>query len=391
MKRNIIIFILLVIFTGVSFADVVVPPPPINIDISSSEFEALEPNKFRIRNLTAPAYPGVYWVDFLWNSNELIFQPTALDNDNAVGVNGDIDMYTTAEVVIPPPPIEIDISNSYFEVLAPNKFRIRNLSAPSYPGVYRADFLWDQNELIFQPIGVEVDTYIDFTGVYNFSDQYDLNISNGVALGIGTVTLDIMQIDSNNLNVQISGNNPDEGSYFGQFPLVVSGNTATLITHPYDMLLELLLLSDGNNMVYTGIGQETNNPADISISVGNWLKNPLPVTIDSFVGTWSGFSYSDPNLLNTTDGFNLKIHESVTISRVDSDTISIDMKNELISLAVANGRATLNNAPVTTPSGAVYHAVSIVTDGSGLSSYIVATELNDPTDVSVSIGLMTKQ
>jgi hypothetical protein len=158
MKRNILIFILLVVFTGVTFADVVVPPPPINIDISSSEFELLESNKFRIRNLTAPAYPGVYWVDFLWNSNELIFQPTAVDNDTGVGVSGYFDIYTTMDVVVPPPPIDIDISYSSFEVLAPNKFGARNLTSPFNPGNYQVDFLWDPNQLIFIPIKIDIDS-----------------------------------------------------------------------------------------------------------------------------------------------------------------------------------------------------------------------------------------
>ncbi len=297
---------------------------------------------------------------------------------------------TFAEIVIPPPPIDIDMSNSFFEVLDSNKFRIRNLTTPAFSGNYKVDFLWDQNQLIFKPTAVDVDICAPFSGTYNFLEQYDLNISDGVSLDMGVVTLEVMRVDSDNLNVQIFGQNPDEGTYYGEFPLIESCNSATLLTHPYDNLLEVLLLSDGNNMVYTGVGQEDDNPDDISISTANWINKPASVTIDSFVGYWSGFSYSDPNIRNTTEGFNITTHESATISKVDTQTISINMKGELILLDVTNGRATLKNTPVTTPS-ATYHAISMVTDGSGLSHYIVATELNDPTDVSVSIGLMTKQ
>ena len=233
----------------------------------------------------------------------------------------------------------------------------------------------------------------DFTGTYNFSEQYDLNISSGVALHLGSMIFEVTQIDANNLSLQLYGNNPDEGPYSGQLPLVVSGNTATLPAHPYPIpsgnLLELLLLSDGNNMVYTGIGQEHDNLADISLGVANWLKNPDPVTIDAFVGTWNGITYSDPNLHDTTGGFEV-LSESGTIAKVDDDTISITIRGEPFLLDVANGRAVLANAPVTSTS-AVYHAISIVTDGSGLSWYMVATELNDPADVSVTVGLMTRQ
>ena len=233
----------------------------------------------------------------------------------------------------------------------------------------------------------------NFAGTYSFFEQYDLNISDGVALGIGTVTLEVTRIDSNNLSAQIFGNNPDEGSYSGQFPFVMSGNIATLPTRPYDMgngnLWDFLILSDGNNMVCTGIGQEKDNLADISLSVANWLRIPQPVTVDSFVGTWGGIFYSDPNLSNTTDGFSVA-NESMTISKVDADTIAVNIRNESFSLDVANSQATLTIAPVTGVS-AIYHALSIVTDGSGLSFYMVATELYDFTDVSVTIGLATKQ
>ena len=239
------------------------------------------------------------------------------------------------------------------------------------------------------------DTSSDFTGTYNFSEQYDLNISNGVALGLGSMTFEVTQIDSNNLNLQGTGTNPDEGTYSFELPLVVSGNTATLPTHPYPIpggsgnLLELLLLSDGNNMVYTGIGQEQDNLADISLGVGHWLRTPTPVTIDDFVGTWSGTYYGDLNLSYTPEGFNVS-QNSGSISKVDADTISIILDNEPFLLNVANGRATLANTPVTIAS-AVYHTISIVTDGLGLSWVMVVAELNDPTDVSVTIGLMTKQ
>ena len=241
----------------------------------------------------------------------------------------------------------------------------------------------------------DIPHFLSFAGTYSFNNQYDLNISDGVTLGVGNETFEVTRIDSQNLSVQVSGNNPDEGSYSGQFPFVMSDNIAMLPTRPYDMgnanLLDFLILSDGNNMVYAGIGQEKSNPADISLGVANWLRIPQSVTIDSFVGTWSGIFYNDPNLRNIDDGFSVTV-ESITISKVDFNTITVNLRNrnETFLLDVTNGRATLNNAPVTGTS-AIYHALSIVTDGSGLSLYIVATELNDPTDVSVTVGLATKQ
>jgi hypothetical protein len=74
MKRTVFIisvFLLLASF-GKSFA-VDVPPAPIQIDISNSTFEKVDSQQFRIRDLAAPGHPGTYWVNFLWNPNNLIF------------------------------------------------------------------------------------------------------------------------------------------------------------------------------------------------------------------------------------------------------------------------------------------------------------------------------
>jgi hypothetical protein len=77
-----LIFTLLFIglFIGNSYA-LNVPPPPINIDISNSSFEKIDSTSFRIRQLTAPDYPGTYWVDFLWNRDNLLFEPTSVGEE----------------------------------------------------------------------------------------------------------------------------------------------------------------------------------------------------------------------------------------------------------------------------------------------------------------------
>ena len=232
--------------------------------------------------------------------------------------------------------------------------------------------------------------FLSFAGTYSFVTQYDNNIRDGVTLNqSGTMTLEVTRVDSTNLSIQLTAT---DGSF--SVPLERSNNVARLSTPPYDMgnwnLLEFLILSDGNNMVFTFIGQESNDPTDISFNVSNWLRNPGSLTADNFVGSWSGNFYSDLNLRNTTDGFDDASSGTFTISKVDADTITLNFGNESFSLDVVNGRATLNNAPVTGAS-AIYHTLSIVTDGSGLSLYMVATELNDPTDVSVSVGLASRQ
>lgn len=83
MKRlALIIFIMLSLFIGKSSA-IDVPPPPIDIDISNSNFEIIDPARFRIRQLLAPAYPGEYWVDFRWNQNQLLFESTNVGEETS--------------------------------------------------------------------------------------------------------------------------------------------------------------------------------------------------------------------------------------------------------------------------------------------------------------------
>jgi hypothetical protein len=81
MLKNIFIcLIFLLALNGNSHA-LDVPPPPIEIDISNSNFEKIDSTQFRIRQLTAPDYPGSYWVDFLWNPNLLHFEPTNVEKE----------------------------------------------------------------------------------------------------------------------------------------------------------------------------------------------------------------------------------------------------------------------------------------------------------------------
>jgi hypothetical protein len=62
---------------------------------------------------------------------------------------------------VPPPPIDIDISNSSFEKVDSTSFRVRQLIAPDYPGTYWVDFLWNPDLLNFEPtnVGEETNSY----------------------------------------------------------------------------------------------------------------------------------------------------------------------------------------------------------------------------------------
>jgi hypothetical protein len=76
------ILVLLTSFIEKPFA-IDVPPPPIEIDISNSNFEVIDSTQFRVRQLTAPDYSGTYWVDFLWNPEQLLFEPTNVGEETS--------------------------------------------------------------------------------------------------------------------------------------------------------------------------------------------------------------------------------------------------------------------------------------------------------------------
>jgi hypothetical protein len=82
--RRITFFALIIMFSfiGKSFA-IDVPPPPIDIDISNSNFEVIDSTQFRIRQLIASDYPDSYWVDFLWNADQLSFEPTNVGEETS--------------------------------------------------------------------------------------------------------------------------------------------------------------------------------------------------------------------------------------------------------------------------------------------------------------------
>ena len=228
-----------------------------------------------------------------------------------------------------------------------------------------------------------------FSGTYSFDWQYDYNIQDGVSLHQSNpVTLEVTRNDSTSLSIKVTAT---EGTF--TLPLVQSNSMATLLTHPYDVgtsfMLEFLLLSDGNNMVLTFIGQEYYNLADISVTVASWPRYPNTVTVDDFVGTWDMTVYSDPNLRNTSDGF-AKTNETITISKAGPNQITVNSMNRSFTLDVAGGRATLPTAPVTI-GDAVFHALTIISDGKGIAIYWVATETYDLTDVSVAVGLGIKK
>jgi len=69
MKKIIVAAVMFFALAGVVLAD------DLPLDISSSWYQTLSTDTFRIRNITLPGYEGVYWADLQWNPATFVFVP----------------------------------------------------------------------------------------------------------------------------------------------------------------------------------------------------------------------------------------------------------------------------------------------------------------------------
>jgi hypothetical protein len=225
-----------------------------------------------------------------------------------------------------------------------------------------------------------------FTGTYTIVRESDSNISDGVVMEERSgLIVEVVRQDDINLTFILS--NTGHGSY--TIPLVRSGEAARIASLPMDMgdgyLVEFLLLSDGANMVNMTVGQEYDDPSDIAFGLSNWVRDEVAVTADDFAGTWNAAiqEISIDSLVFTESSL------TISISSVDTDTITVNFRGDVLTLDIVDGRATLVGAPVVIGTK-MYHSFSIRTDGDGLSFYEVETALDTLTDLSVELGLATK-
>ena len=240
-----------------------------------------------------------------------------------------------------------------------------------------------------------------FTGSYQAEFSYDDNIFDQVQIRSGAGNFLITPgAGPNDLNLQM-----DFGSKTVSVPLVTSRNLAILPHRNYDAgmatALDLVLLSDGNNMVLAYVEQEKAGPFPnpISFAVSHWQRSPAVVNPGALTGSWvSTVSYEDRNLRNTSDGFDPAGFSFAITKDVDPLSFTLDLTpdipdialKDLLHLTASGSRASLAGSPVTTPHG-VEHTFDLIYDNTGFGSlFSVASELNDPTDVSINVSLLAR-
>jgi hypothetical protein len=227
---------------------------------------------------------------------------------------------------------------------------------------------------------------LGFAGTYSIVTEYENNISSGVALSERSdLVAEITRHDDTNFTLHLTEDGP--GSY--TIPLVRDGQVARIASLPMDVgdsyMIEFMMLSDGANMAALMIGQEYSDPTDISFILSNWVRDSVVVTADDFDGTWNAtiqeISLDSPVFTESS--------LAISITSVDTDTITVNFRGDVLTLDIVDGRATLVGAPVVIGSK-MYHSLSIRTDGEGLSFYEVETALDTLTGLSVELGLATK-
>jgi hypothetical protein len=187
---------------------------------------------------------------------------------------------------------------------------------------------------------------------------------------------------------------PEAPGFAHEIPMYLENSTKLVnLTRPYETpdssSLDYIMLSDGVNKTVAAIDYEKDDPSDIALGVACWTEATGSLVASDLVGDWVIQFWADPNLRDTTFGFELSTNTG-PVTAEGSDVVVLLMSGSEVRLRISGMEATLIDAPVTT-AGSVIHAIKIASNGLGISMYMVVTEIDDPTDVSVSLGLGTRK
>lgn len=226
-----------------------------------------------------------------------------------------------------------------------------------------------------------------FTGAFEPSMYSDGNIFDGVSLTSGTGTVAVTAgAGPNDLNLSMSFGSVAVSS----LPLVVSGNVARLAGGSYTFgttrVLDTYLLSDSNHMTLAYVAQDLSGA--ISYVVSAWQQSPSFAAASTAVGRWMFTSvYSNPNLRSST--FTSKSGWFNIAPTGSGYAIVVPEVGLNVPVDINQGNISLASAPANVGSGQWQVLDWKVGDGLGALVFI-GTEPADPTDVSITLGLVTQ-
>ena len=232
-----------------------------------------------------------------------------------------------------------------------------------------------------------------FTGVYTQVFDGNDNIQSGITIQRTQYDFTVTRMDSTNFMLHIS---PHENpSLVHEIPMHLENETKLInkerpFETPDSFALDYIFLSDGVNKALVGIDQEKGDPSDIALTAACWTEAKGSLSASDLAGDWVVQEYDHDNLRNTDTEFDFEITTG-TFTVEEPDVLVVTAPGFEARLRVSGMEATLINAPVVTMKGGILHSLKIASNGLGISTYSIASEGDDPSNVAVSLGLGTRQ
>ncbi|MCD6393792.1 MAG: PEP-CTERM sorting domain-containing protein [Planctomycetes bacterium] len=225
-----------------------------------------------------------------------------------------------------------------------------------------------------------------FAGTWDITLYGDTNISDGVTIGSSSATLELTTSDSILYTAELTS-----GESTASYTMNRNNSLLSLTPQPAEFdtwtLCNSYMFSDGSNGAFLLMGQDS--PADISINVSGWTDAVSPVLLSDITGVWSLNVVEDWNLRSDPlEAFTLSTRQ-LTISDAGNGQANVDIEltsDEGMQQLLMNFDGNILT-PASQPDNCILSHFAIYTDGQGLALARIATELDDATDVSVTIGL----
>lgn len=221
-------------------------------------------------------------------------------------------------------------------------------------------------------------------GSYLITGYGDDNILDGIQLHSQTMDLIISTSDGLDYTATYGIGGP-------QLSMVRDGYLLSQYPRPQDFgsgwATNAYILSDGVNGAWVHMGQEYDNPSDISIHVAAWAED-VEVTASQLVGKWTMQGVEDLNLLdNPSAPFDMMTY-TYFVTDLGGGLLDMYMSEEDVHWYMQLNGNVLE--PVSTPmdSSSVY--LSMMTNGQTIVFAALNVESYDETDVCPTIGFATR-
>jgi hypothetical protein len=229
-----------------------------------------------------------------------------------------------------------------------------------------------------------------FAGSYSATALMDQDIRNGVAILTDKSTVNVVDGGAGNYEVTL-GNSKGQTMTFDATQGLAGDeiNSGRLVGLDGDTLVDFVMVSDGQNMALAVIEQDPDVLTDISLAVTSWTDTPWSLPAAEWVGTWDASYYNDPNLSDTSEGFTSESMQFEVTRVGTTNTLIFTLADGTAIQAVLSGNTAKFTGSLVIGDSR-WHALQASSDGTGMSFVAVTSEITDPAEVSVVVGLATK-